>query len=114
MKHQFGVGLRHQHFPYLAKNPKTKVGWFEVISENFLNTKGYPKEVLLKVRKDYPISLHGVSLSIGARSDLCKDYLTKLYLQKFDNELREEYIINNHPESLSHNYQEIKIHGHTY
>jgi len=32
----------------------------------------------------------------------------ELYLQKFDNELREEYIINNHPESLSHNYQEIK------
>lgn len=75
---QFGVGLRHQHFPYLIENPQTSVDWFEVISENFMKTRGYPFEVLQKIRKDYPISLHGVSMSIGSYSDLDKNYLNEL------------------------------------
>jgi len=75
---QFGVGLRHQHFPYLIDRPQTSVDWFEVISENFMTTRGYPSEVLENMRKDYPISLHGVCLSIGSYDELNLDYLTKL------------------------------------
>lgn len=74
----FGVGLRHQHFPHLTKDPQTKIDWFEVISENFINTNGYPIEVLLKLRQNYPISMHGVSLSIGAKEEIDFDYLSKL------------------------------------
>jgi len=75
---KFGIGLRHQHFPYLIEKPQTKVDWFEVISENFMNTKGYPLEVLVQMREDYPISLHGVSMSIGGGDGVCENYLRKL------------------------------------
>lgn len=74
----FGVGLRHEHFPYLNERPQTSVDWFEVISENFLTTRGYPFEVLEQVRRDYPISLHGVSMSLGGETGPSRDYLTKL------------------------------------
>lgn len=74
----FGVDLKHQHFPYLLERPQTKVDWFEVISENFMNTRGYPLETLMKIREDYPISLHGVGMSIGQHHDLDHNYLKKL------------------------------------
>lgn len=74
----FGVGLRHQHFPFLLDKPQINIDWFEVISENFISTEGYPLEVLLKMRQDYPISLHGVSLSIGSYEDLDSLYLKNL------------------------------------
>ncbi len=74
----FGVGLRHKHFPYLAQKPQTNIDWFEVISENFINTKGYPYEFLMKIRNDYPISLHGVGMNIGGNQDVAKGYLKKL------------------------------------
>lgn len=75
---KFGVGLRHQHFPFLLDNPQINIDWFEVISENFMKTQGYPLEFLLKMRKDYPISLHGVSLSIGSHEELDMKYLESL------------------------------------
>jgi uncharacterized protein (UPF0276 family) len=74
----FGVGLRHQHFPYLLQRPQTRVDWFEVISENFLDSRGYPFETLMTIRSDYPIALHGVSMSLGGPSDPDIDYLKKL------------------------------------
>ncbi len=64
-----GVGLRPVHYPYLQEGPRTGVGWFEVISENFMNTEGRPLEVLRRMRRDFPIGLHGVSLSIGYEPD---------------------------------------------
>ncbi len=76
--HKIGAGLRHQHFPHLIEKPQTNANWFEVISENFMNTEGYPLEVLLSMREDYPISLHGVSLNIAGTSEVDKNYLKKL------------------------------------
>ncbi|PIK13589.1 DUF692 domain-containing protein [Halobacteriovorax sp. JY17] len=76
--HKIGAGLRHQHFPYLIEKPQISASWFEVISENFMNTSGYPMEVLLSIREDYPISLHGVSLNIAGSDDIDRDYLKKL------------------------------------
>jgi uncharacterized protein (UPF0276 family) len=78
MKSQIGVGLRHQHFPYLEENPTTSIDFFEIISENFMYTRGRPFEFLQKIRKDYPISMHGVSLSIGSYAELDFNYLAKL------------------------------------
>lgn len=74
----FGAGLRHEHFSYLMEKPQTKIEWFEAITENFINTRGRPFEVLMEVRKDYPVSLHGVSLSIGVAEELDQSYLKKL------------------------------------
>ena len=76
----FGVGLRHQHFPHLLESdPKSlKVEWFEGITENFFDTEGRPLHVLEKIRRDFPVGLHGVSLSIASSEDLDFKYLEKV------------------------------------
>ena len=72
-----GVGLRRDHFERVLSAP-TRVDWFEVISENFMVNGGRPLDVLAKVRRDYPIVLHGVSLSIGTADPLDTSYLDGL------------------------------------
>jgi uncharacterized protein (UPF0276 family) len=72
-----GVGLRTKHFAeYLAAPPP--VDWVEAISENFLAPGGRPVAVLEKVRRDVPVVLHGVSLSIGSIDPLSESYLGDL------------------------------------
>ncbi|HEV7499915.1 MAG TPA: DUF692 family protein, partial [Vicinamibacteria bacterium] len=72
-----GVGLRTVHFAHiLEKWPK--VDWFEVLSENFMDTGGRPLWVLDRVAERYPVALHGVSMSIGSTDKLDRDYLRKL------------------------------------
>lgn len=73
-----GVGLRQPHFPFLEKQPVLHSNWFEAISENYMNTEGRPLEMLLKIRQDYPVGLHGVSMSVGSDQDLDIIYLKKL------------------------------------
>jgi len=73
----YGLGLRTEHYePVLAERPP--VDWFEVISENFMVPGGKPLHYLERVRRDYPVVLHGVSLSIGSTDPLDMDYLTDL------------------------------------
>jgi len=74
-----GVGLRREHFERVLSAP-TRVDWFEVISENFMVKGGRPLDVLRRVRRDYPIVLHGVSLSIGSTDPLDDGYLDRLRL----------------------------------
>ena len=72
-----GIGLRTTHFgEILAGSPA--VDWFEVLSENFLDTGGRPGYVLDRVAERYPVALHGVSLSIGSTDPLDRAYLRKL------------------------------------
>lgn len=73
-----GVGLRHKHFPFFENGGKSNVDFFEIISENFMNTKGRPFEILNKLRQDFPVCMHGVSLSIAGVDDFSQDYLMKL------------------------------------
>lgn len=72
-----GVGLRREHFDRVL-NGATQIDWFEIISENFMVKGGRPLHVLERVRENYPIALHGVSLSIGSSSPLDEDYLDEL------------------------------------
>lgn len=73
----FGVGLRAAHFSYIeAETPD--VDWFEAITENFLDSGGRPRYVLDRIAERYPVTLHGVSLSIGGTDPLDFDYLAKL------------------------------------
>jgi len=76
-KNQMGIGLRTCHYDYVLTN-KPDVGWFEVISENFMVKGGRPLEVLEQVRKNYPIALHGVSMSIGSQDELNPEHLKNL------------------------------------
>lgn len=72
-----GLGLRSQHFNHiLATRPD--VEWFEVISENFMDSHGRPRQVLRQIAEHYPVVMHGVSLSIGSTDALNFDYLKSL------------------------------------
>ena len=72
-----GVGLRRDHFERVLGGA-TQVDWFEVLSENFMVKGGRPRHVLERVRRDYPVVLHGVSLSIGTTDPLDRSYLERL------------------------------------
>ncbi|MDJ0868975.1 MAG: DUF692 domain-containing protein [Myxococcota bacterium] len=72
-----GVGLRREHFERVLGGP-TRVDWLEVVSENFMVKGGRPLHVLERVRRDYPVVLHGVSLSIGSTDPLDEAYLDAL------------------------------------
>lgn len=77
-----GIGLRNVHYSHVL-NHHPDVPWFEVISENFMGIRGgsgggRPQEILERVRQDYPIMLHGVSLNIGSTDPLRQDYLQRL------------------------------------
>ncbi len=73
----FGVGLRSVHFDYILGN-YPKVDWFEIISENFMDSGGRPRYLLDQIAERYPIVMHGVSLSIGSTDPLDFEYLKKL------------------------------------
>ena len=72
-----GVGLRTVHFGYVLAN-QPAVDWFEILSENFMDTGGRPLYVLDQVAERYPIAMHGVSMNIGSKDPLDWDYLRKL------------------------------------
>jgi uncharacterized protein (UPF0276 family) len=72
-----GIGLRTVHFPHILAE-KPVIDWFEVLSENFLDTGGRPMYVLDQVVERYPVALHGVSMSIGSTDPLNVGYLRKL------------------------------------
>jgi uncharacterized protein (UPF0276 family) len=73
----FGVGLRSVHFSHILREWPA-VDWFEIISENFLDSQGRPRYVLDQIAERYPLVMHGVSLSIGSTDPLDFDYLGKL------------------------------------
>ena len=72
-----GIGLRAQHQGKLLDS-KPAVGWLEVHSENYFSDAGPHIEALLRLREHYPLSLHGVGLSLGSIDPLDSQHLTKL------------------------------------
>lgn len=72
-----GVGLRAVHYSHILREWPA-VDWFEIISENYLDSGGRPRSVLDQIAERYPIVMHGVSLSIGSCDPLNFDYLTRL------------------------------------
>jgi len=72
-----GVGLRTVHYPHILETWPA-VDFFEILSENYLDTGGRPLWVLDQVAERYPIVMHGVSMSIGSCDPLDLEYLKKL------------------------------------
>ena len=72
-----GVGLRSTHFQHILEHHPA-VDWFEIISENYMDSAGRPRYVLEQIAERYPIVMHGVSLSIGSTDPLDRQYLAKL------------------------------------
>ena len=73
----FGLGLRPEHYEEIVASPG-KVSWFEALSENYMVPGGGPLHWLDRIRRDYPMALHGVSLSIGSIDPLDRGYLDAL------------------------------------
>lgn len=73
----YGLGLRKDYYEIILAE-KPPIDWFEILSENYLVAGGKPLYFLDKVRADYPLVMHGVSLSIGSTEPLDKNYLRSL------------------------------------
>jgi uncharacterized protein (UPF0276 family) len=73
----YGLGLRIPHYDEILAN-KPSVDWFEILSENYFVEGGKPLHYLQRIRADYPMVMHGVSLSIGGTDPLNQDYLKQL------------------------------------
>ncbi len=72
-----GIGLRSPHYRDVLET-RPAVGWLEVHSENFFCDGGQPLYTLEQARACYPLSLHGVGLSLGSTDDLNREHLGKL------------------------------------
>jgi uncharacterized protein (UPF0276 family) len=72
-----GIGLRPQHFAEFTQT-RPRVGFVEAHSENYFGRGGRPWHYLTLVRRDYPLSLHGVGLSIGSTDPLSEAHLNRL------------------------------------
>jgi uncharacterized protein (UPF0276 family) len=73
----YGLGLRPEYYNTIIET-RPDVDWFEILSENYLVEGGKPLHFLDRVRENYPIVMHGVSLSIGGTDPLDTDYLRRL------------------------------------
>ncbi len=75
--HGFGLGLRAQHYED-ALTSSCAPDWFEIISENYFVAGGAPLYWLDRIAERFPLAMHGVSLDIGGRDALDRDYLHQL------------------------------------
>ena len=73
----FGVGLRSAHYRDFIEH-RPAVDWLEVHSENYFGEGGWDKHVLMMLRENYPISLHGVGLGLGSASGISGTHLSKI------------------------------------
>ncbi len=72
-----GVGLRTPHYRAVL-DTRPDIAWFEVHSENFFADGGPAHAMLTAVRSDYPLSLHGVGLSLGSTDPLNRWHLDRI------------------------------------
>ncbi|POF31037.1 MNIO family bufferin maturase [Roseibium marinum] len=72
-----GAGLKPEHIAEILAD-RADIGFFEVHAENYMGAGGPPHRQLEAIRQDYPLSLHGVGLSIGGEQALDKAHLQRL------------------------------------
>lgn len=85
----FGLGLRSDHFEHILQY-RPDVDWFEVLSENYLVSGGKPRYYLEAIAEQYPVVMHGVSMSIGSTDPLDMAYLKAL--KKLSNDIQPKWI----------------------
>ena len=74
----FGLGLRSEHYAAFESESQQRVDWLEILSENYMVPGGAPLWHLDRIRRDFPMVMHGVSLNIGGNMPLDRDYLRDL------------------------------------
>ena len=88
-----GVGLKPEHYTaVLATRPK--LGFFEIHAENYMGAGGPPHRYLSRIREEYPLSVHGVGLSIGSEAGIDEAHLDRLaaLLQRYQPEVFSEHL----------------------
>ncbi|TIP94035.1 MAG: DUF692 domain-containing protein [Mesorhizobium sp.] len=88
-----GTSFKHEHLPaILGDDPMG--GFFEVHAENYMGAGGPPHDALTKIRRDYPVSLHGVCMSIGGPRPLDKVHLGrfKALVERYEPALVSEHL----------------------
>lgn len=88
-----GIGLRAEHYQEVLET-RPAVGWLEVHSENYFGAGGKPLYYLERIRALYPLSLHGVGLSIGSTDPLNMRHLDQLktLIDRFEPALVSEHL----------------------
>jgi uncharacterized protein (UPF0276 family) len=88
-----GIGLRGPHYRDIV-DQKPAVGWLEAHSENYFGDGGIPLYYLEKCRAHYPLSLHGVGLSLGSADPLSRHHLQQLksLIDRFEPGLVSEHL----------------------
>ena len=74
LPHRAGLGLKPEHFQHIHAH-QPDLGFFEVHAENYLVAGGPLHHHLTRIREHYPLSLHGVGLSIGGEEPLDAEHL---------------------------------------
>lgn len=102
-----GLGLRREHYEHILAGKEIQAQWFEAITENYMDSLGRPRRILRRVRQDFPVALHGVSLSVasadlfgaqGSRSSADIPDLTQNYLRRWKQLIHEiePFIVSDH------------------
>ena len=88
-----GTSLKHDHLSAIRAEARCQ-GFFEVHAENYMGAGGPPHAVLAQIRQDYPVSLHGVCMSIGAPQALDKTHLGrfKTLVERYEPALVSEHL----------------------
>ena len=77
MKVSAGTGLKPEHAHDIFESARA-VDFFEIHAENYMGAGGPPHHLLRRIATDYPLSVHGVGLSIGGAGPLDRDHLARL------------------------------------
>ena len=88
-----GTSLKHEHLTAILAEEK-QAGFFEVHAENYMGAGGPPHHALTRIRRDYPISLHGVCMSIGGPHPLDQAHLGrfKTLIDRYEPALVSEHL----------------------
>jgi uncharacterized protein len=76
-KHPVGIGLKSQHYGKIL-DEKPPVSFFEIHAENYMTDGGTHHRMLSEIARDYPLSVHGVGLSLGSAEGIDDDHLERL------------------------------------
>lgn len=88
-----GVGLKPQHFQSILAQ-ESQVSWFEIHAENYMSGGGLFHHYLRLIREQYPLSIHGVGLSLGSYDGLCQRQLNdlKILVERYEPGLVSEHL----------------------
>ncbi|PRX09038.1 UNVERIFIED_ORG: hypothetical protein BCL66_108116 [Martelella mediterranea] len=75
--HRAGTGFKTAHADAIL-NDSYRTGFLEVHAENYMGAGGHPHRILTRMREDFPLSVHGVGMSIGSPRGIDPDHLERL------------------------------------